>query len=537
MSNPTPSKLDQQQVLQRAFDETEDRLRVDASVSATISSIDIDAEQADIAIKDRVTDNLLKINADGSIDANVVVSHANDSIKVGDGTDLMAVNADGSINVAFAAGAEIKVTDGTDDLAVNADGSINVNVTGTVPLPSGAATAARQDTGNTSLASIDTKIPSDLTVTSNRLVVDGSGVTQPVSAASLPLPTGAATSANQSTEITHLSTIAGAVSGTEMQVDVLTLPALPAGNNNIGDVDVASLPSLPAGTNNIGDVDVLSLPALPTGSNVIGAVTQSGTWTVQPGNTANTTAWLTRTRDGSDQTITKAVTAAGDELVLSTNGATQLSFHAVGAFSGLIAVYASNDGSTWLNIPLFSWTDFSKQIFSADANIYSSNIGGFKQVKIRQVTLVSGTPTIYAWLNVGSGPQIVTSPLAASFNATASQGGTWTVQPGNTANTTPWRTSDTVNGAGVQGALNVTNASATEVKVGGSPHSNRKLVTLYNNSSVIFYWGWTNAVTSSSGTPIQPQQFASWNAGPSATIYVIAASGTTNDSRVTEAAF
>jgi hypothetical protein len=35
-------------------------------------------------------------------------------------------------------------------------------------------------------------------------------------------------------------------------VDVLSLPALPAGNNNIGDVDVASLPALAAGTNLIG---------------------------------------------------------------------------------------------------------------------------------------------------------------------------------------------------------------------------------------------------------------------------------------------
>lgn len=48
--------------------------------------------------------------------------------------------------------------------------------------------------------------------------------------------------------------------------------ALPAGDNNIGNVDVASLPALPAGTNNIGDVDVVSLPALPTGSNTIGKV-------------------------------------------------------------------------------------------------------------------------------------------------------------------------------------------------------------------------------------------------------------------------
>jgi len=55
---------------------------------------------------------------------------------------------------------------------------------------------------------------------------------------------------------TAVETLDNAISGSEMQVDVVG--ALPAGNNNIGDVDVASLPALPAGTNNIGDVDVLS---------------------------------------------------------------------------------------------------------------------------------------------------------------------------------------------------------------------------------------------------------------------------------------
>ncbi len=53
-------------------------------------------------------------------------------------------------------------------------------------------------------------------------------------------------------------------------VDVVTLPSLPAGTNNIGDVDVLSLPALPAGNNNIGDVDVASLPALAAGTNTIG---------------------------------------------------------------------------------------------------------------------------------------------------------------------------------------------------------------------------------------------------------------------------
>lgn len=113
------------------------------------------------------------------------------------------------------------------------------------------------------------------------------------------VPTGGATAANQSTIIGHVDglegllttidadtgTIAGAVAGSEMQVDIVG--ALPAGTNNIGDVDIASiaagdnnignvdivtLPALPAGTNNIGDVDVLTLPALPAGANNIGDV-------------------------------------------------------------------------------------------------------------------------------------------------------------------------------------------------------------------------------------------------------------------------
>ena len=87
------------------------------------------------------------------------------------------------------------------------------------------------------------------------------------------LPTGAATEAKQDVIETTLnsiegdtSSLAGAVSGTEMQVDIVA--SLPAGTNNIGDVDIAS--ALPAGTNNIGDVDIAS--ALPAGTNTIGKV-------------------------------------------------------------------------------------------------------------------------------------------------------------------------------------------------------------------------------------------------------------------------
>lgn len=78
------------------------------------------------------------------------------------------------------------------------------NITGAVSLPTGAATAARQDSQTTLLTNIDNKTPS---LASGRVPVDGSGVTQPISAASLPLPTGAATAALQTSGNASLTSI------------------------------------------------------------------------------------------------------------------------------------------------------------------------------------------------------------------------------------------------------------------------------------------------------------------------------------------
>ena len=79
--NPSPSNLDQQQILQRVMDSANDALRVDANVTATIGEVTISADTSTIAIEDPVTHNILKINADGSVDANVNVSASgNDSI-------------------------------------------------------------------------------------------------------------------------------------------------------------------------------------------------------------------------------------------------------------------------------------------------------------------------------------------------------------------------------------------------------------------------------------------------------------------------
>lgn len=170
-TNPNKSLLDQTQIMQRVMDESTDRLRVDASVTATIGDIKIDAEESDIAIKDRVTDNLLAIESDGSINANV--------------------------NIDAASGDSIVISDGTNDLNIESDGSINVNVVGT-------ATEAKQDSQITILNSIDSKLTAPISV----------------AASSLPLPAGAATEAKQDSQITQLTNISNTLTSIDSGIPV-----------------------------------------------------------------------------------------------------------------------------------------------------------------------------------------------------------------------------------------------------------------------------------------------------------------------------
>ncbi len=86
---------------------------------------------------------------------------------------------------------------------VDANGIGRVDVRASA-LPTGAATSANQTTANSSLSSIDSKTPA---LVGGRQPVDGSGVTQPISVVSLPLPAGASTAANQDTANTSLSNI------------------------------------------------------------------------------------------------------------------------------------------------------------------------------------------------------------------------------------------------------------------------------------------------------------------------------------------
>ena len=99
---------------------------------------------------------------------------------------------------------------------VNADhNGLDVAVQGTLPLPTGAATSALQGTGNTSLASIDGKVTACNTGN--------------VTVASCALPTGAATSAAQGTGNASLASIDGKITACNTGAVVVSSCALPTG--------------------------------------------------------------------------------------------------------------------------------------------------------------------------------------------------------------------------------------------------------------------------------------------------------------------
>ncbi len=178
----------------------------------TSSNIDANTQALDVSVKG--TPNVTV----SSLPALPAGSNAIGSVSVSNFPSSQAVT--GTVTVTQATGTNLHTTvdnfpstqtvtqtTGSNLHTVVDSGSITISnasiavTASSLPLPTGAAT-------ETTLSALDTKVPTGLTVTSTRLLVDGSGVTQPISgsvtanagtgtmaisAVSLPLPTGAAT--------------------------------------------------------------------------------------------------------------------------------------------------------------------------------------------------------------------------------------------------------------------------------------------------------------------------------------------------------
>ena len=79
---------------------------------------------------------------------------------------------------------------------------------------------------------------------------------------------------------------------------------------------------------------------------------------------------------------------------------------------------------------------------------------------------------------------------------------------------------DRINTDGVEGELTV-GITAVPIRVGASNLLGRKVVTAMPKENEI-YWGYTNSVTTTTGTRIFKNQMTEWKAGPAKDIYLIA---------------
>lgn len=203
-------------------------LLTDAELRATAVAVDGSGVTQPVSHA-ALTELAAAINASSQMDVNIAASNATVAVSNGGLTELAAaINASSQVDINLAAS----------NATVTVSGTVDLGATDNAVLDAIAASVSAIDTDATTIIGHLDGVEGILTT----IDADTGGI------------------------LTAVQILDNAISGNEMQVDVLTIAA---GDNNIGNVDVVTLPALPAGTNNIGDVDVLTIAA---GTNAIGNV-------------------------------------------------------------------------------------------------------------------------------------------------------------------------------------------------------------------------------------------------------------------------
>lgn len=219
------------------------------------------------------------------------------------------------------------------------------------------ATSTKQDTGNTSLNSIDSKIPT------LGQALAGSSTPVVLTAAQIATLTPPSAITGYSLEATQ-----ALVKAKTDNLDVLLSTRLKPSDTlaAVGAINSA----LPAGTNNIGSV-------------------------------VDTVVDLITTGNITTQNLVSSGTATANSAVLSgvLNGAGIASIQVTGIYTGVLSLQGTVDGTTWvtfggtpfLNI---STGTFLATITSALQSIFQVECGGFNQIRITGLAAITGTATI-----------------------------------------------------------------------------------------------------------------------------------------------
>lgn len=392
-------------------------------------------------------------------------------------------------------GGSVELGTASDPIRVDPTGSTTQPVSGTVAATqSGTWTVQPGNTPNTTpwLITINQGGNSASVTGANALKVDGSAVTQPVSgtvtanigtsgALALDATLTGGTARTKITDGTNNAAVKAA-SVAPVAADPALVVAISPNSSILTNADGYATTAAPTYTNNtFQPLSLTTAGALRTDSSattqpVSGTVaaTQSGTWTVQPGNTANTTPWLiTINQGGNSATVT-----AGNALKVDGSAVTQPVSGTVTANIGTtngLALDATltggtqrtkiTDGTNNAAVKAASTAPVAADpalvvAISPNSSIVT-NVDGYATTAAPSYTNNTFNPlslTTAGALRIDG--SATTQPVSGTVAAT--QSGTWTVQPGNTANTTPWLA--TIN----QGGNSATVTASNALKVDGS---------------------------------------------------------------------
>ncbi len=259
--------------------------------------------------------------------------------------------------------------------------------------------------------------------------------TQPVSAAILPLPAGAATQTTLAAVLAALASvpvtgtfwqttqpISGAVTanaGTNLNTSALALESggnLAGVNTNAGAITDAAVAagatgSLSAKLRAISR-DLIANIVLAPGTNLIGkfgidqttpgttnavAATQAGSWSVSTTPVSDvTTSGNITTINGTQNT--GAATIANQSVGLTAlNGECTLSIQVEGTWTGTLVVQGRLDGTNWvtLDVVLIVATNvIGTTIASAATGLFQADIAGYQDVRVSASAAATGTATV-----------------------------------------------------------------------------------------------------------------------------------------------
>ena len=193
-----------------------------------------------------------------------------------------------------------------------------------------------------------------------------------------------------------------------------------------------------------------------------------------------------------------------------------------GTWTGTLQIEISMDGgTTWSPNPVNQ--DGTNYVLNAFSGNFTgrANTVGYTTIRLRAITAITGSATVKITEAVGINTVYINNPVKLTDGA------------GNTVGITSngnLEVADILNVAGQYRAQSVT-TSAAEALGAATILANRKSLTITPTNGTV-YWGFSNAVTTTTGTPIFKNQTMAFAIGPSLHVYVIAAA--TTDCRMTE---